>query len=501
VAVPRADIGVVGALAARLSMPVNLGLRMKFWSRAVMAAAAAVGMSAVAADAVSAPTPAGTPSRPSSPTATAGDTQVKLTWVAPTVGKNIMNYTVKINPGGRSQQIIPPVTNALVTSLTNGTLYTFTVTATNAIGTGPPSLAVTATPHAVPPGRPTNLGAVQDPDGVHTNLSWTPPTSNGSMPDGSTASITSYNITVSPGGISQQVPATTTTYVASTPANNITYTFSVSATNTRPLTGAVATVYAPIPSSASIGLQPTAGGATTSITVSGQFFLNNESITLYWDDPSHVAAAAVTDASGGFSKVVKPFAGDKPKVHKLCATVQPKPCANFTLQPPPSPTPKVSPSPSPVESPSPSSSPSDTPQASGARPGGGLSGFDIITRPPFVFLPIIGILGLIGVIAYWALSSRRRPQAPTSATVVHLATRPDYMSPFPAPVTPPVAAPQPPVVPPLQSPAQPPLPAAGPPPIEPPQTMPRPPPAPTEPPPTIWPAISDEPPDLPEPGD
>jgi hypothetical protein len=481
---------------------------MKVWSRVVMVAAAAFALSAVAGYAATSPTPAGTPSRPSSPKATAGDTQVNLTWVAPTVGKSIINYTVKINPGGVSQQIVPPVTNAVVTSLTNGTLYTFTVTATNAIGTGPPSVAVTATPRAVPPGRPTNLGAVQDPDGVHTNLSWTPPTSAGSLPNGSSAAIHHYNVTVSPGGISQQVPATTTTYVASTPANNITYTFSVSATNTRPLTGAAATVYAPIPSSASIGLQPTAGRATTSITVTGQFFLNNESITLYWDDPSHVATAVVTDGSGAFSKVVKPFAGDKPTVHKLCATVQPKPCANFNLQPPPSPTPKVTPSPSPLDSQSPL--PSDTPPASAARTGGGLSGLDIITRPPFVFLPIIGILGLIGVIAYWALSGRRRTYAPTSATVVHRATRPDYMAPFPtsaqppavppAPAAGPPATPQPPAVPPLQPPAQPPLPAAGPPPVQPPQPM-APPAAPTEQAPTNWPAAPDEPPDLPQPSD
>ena len=44
----------------------------------------------------------------------------------------------------------------------------------------------------------------------------------------------------------------------------------------------------------------------------------------------------------------------------------------------------------------------ETPQASGVRPGGGgISGLDIITRPPFVFLPIIAIIGLLGLLAYW----------------------------------------------------------------------------------------------------
>ena len=79
------------------------------------------------------------------------------------------------------------------------------------------------------------------------------------------------------------MPPTTLTYTASGLDDSVTYTFSVSATNTRPLTGKPAIVYAPLPTGATIGLQPTAGVPTTSITVTGQLFLKNESITLYWD--------------------------------------------------------------------------------------------------------------------------------------------------------------------------------------------------------------------------
>jgi hypothetical protein len=415
---------------------------------------------------------------------------VTLTWSPPSTGTAIYYQVITAPPDFLRTNT--STTTITATGLTNGTTYSFAVRAFNGSVYGA-AARITATPHVIPPGPPTNLAATQGPGAGQITVSWTPPTSSGS------SDIDHYTVTVSPGGISQRTSAATNTYVASNIANNITYTFTITATNAEGGTGRGATVYAPLPLSASIGLQPTAGVAKASITVTGQSFLQNESITLYWDVPAHVAASVVTDGNGAFTKVVKPFAGDKPKVHKLCASVPPTPCANFTLQPPPSPTPTAAPSPSPVESPSPSSSPSNPPQASGARTGGGLSGLDIITRPPFVFLPIIGILGLLGVIAYWALSRRRRTYAPTSATVVHLATRPDYMSPFATPIPAPVAAPQPPVVPPLQPPAQPPLPVAGPPPVQPPPAPP--PPAPTEPPPTIWPAAPDEPPDLPEPSD
>ncbi|MDQ6878553.1 MAG: fibronectin type III domain-containing protein [Candidatus Dormibacteraeota bacterium] len=454
---------------------------MKFWSRVVMAAAVALAMSVEVVYAG----PPGLPSRPSSPKATAGDQQVLLTWVLPT-GHNptIDYYTVSGSPGGISKQTPDASTSLVIGNLTNGTQYTFTVNAHNSFGNGPPSLPVIVTPQATPPGAPNNLGATPGPAPGQYTLTWTPPSSTGSSPDGVPPTIDHYTVTVSPGNVNQRTDAGTTTYVASGIADNQTYTFTVTATNSRKVTGRGATVYAPVPNGATIGLAPTAGLATIDITVTGQLFLNNETITLYWDDPSHVAGAVVTDGTGAFTKVVKPFAGDKPKIHKLCVSVQPKPCANFSLQAPPSPTP--SPPPSPQDSPTPSAI--VFLPATPARTRGGLSGLDIMTRPPFVFLPILGILGILGVLAYWAMSTTRRPGPPVAATVTHVATRPDYMSPFPS-VSPPAS--MPPVVeapPAAAAPPEPPPPAAGP-------TAPEPQP------PTSWPAAPDEPPDLPQPSD
>ena len=54
------------------------------------------------------------------------------------------------------------------------------------------------------------------------------------------------------------------------------------------------------------------------------------------------SASATADGKGNFSGVkVKPFAGDPPGLHKICASVPPTPCAQFELQGSPTPTPSV----------------------------------------------------------------------------------------------------------------------------------------------------------------
>ena len=163
--------------------------------------AAAVVAIALSTTVVNAAPPAGSPGRPSNLKATAGDTYVSLTWSAPAQGQApIDHYTVYRSPGSKTyDNLDPAVTAYTVQNLANGTAYTFRVSATNSLGTGTASLPVSATPRAVPPGRPTNLGATDLGSG-QIRLDWTPPTTFGSMPDGSNASITRYNITVNPGG-------------------------------------------------------------------------------------------------------------------------------------------------------------------------------------------------------------------------------------------------------------------------------------------------------------
>jgi hypothetical protein len=171
-------------------------------------------------------------------------------------------------------------------------------------------------------------------------------------------------------------------------------------------------------------------------------------MTLIWDPPNNkVAGGAVADGSGNFTTHVKPFSGDPPGLHHLCASVPPNPCATFTLQAVAvTPTPQSSPSPSPDTSPSPSPSPTDT--ASPTPVAATLSGIDLMLKPPFVILPIIAGAGLAIALTYWILSIVMRPrQKPLkSVAVAHLATRPDYAAgfgtppPVPAPAAPPPSA-------------------------------------------------------------
>jgi hypothetical protein len=162
---------------------------------------------------------------------------------------------------------------------------------------------------------------------------------------------------------------------------------------------------------------------------------------------NHVAGASNADANGNFTTKVMPFAGDTPGAHKLCASVAPNPCATFNLQAAAA-SPSPSPSPSPDTSPSPSS-PSPTPVAAT------INGIDLMLKPPFVILPIIGAAGLALALGYWILTLLMRPRTQTlkSVTVAHVASRPDYSAgfgtppPAPAPVGPEPSAWAEPVVP------------------------------------------------------
>ncbi len=170
------------------------------------------------------------PTAPLTVTDTAGDGQVKVAWLTPASngGAAITGYTATALVSGVATSFTCATTGTLtctVTGLTNGTPYTFTVTAANSAGTSAASSpSAAATPAAIS-GVPTAPQTVTAKAGNgRDTVSWLAPSSNGS------SAISLYTVTSNPDGKS----CTTTgalTCVDSGLTNGVGYTFTVTATN------------------------------------------------------------------------------------------------------------------------------------------------------------------------------------------------------------------------------------------------------------------------------
>jgi subtilisin family serine protease len=102
------------------------------------------------------------PGAPTNVTATGGNGQASVAWAAPGFngGAAITQYTVTSNPGGLTTIVGGSTLIGTVSGLTNGTSYTFSVTATNIAGTSDSSLSSNAvTPEALLP-TPTPMPTV-----------------------------------------------------------------------------------------------------------------------------------------------------------------------------------------------------------------------------------------------------------------------------------------------------------------------------------------------------
>jgi uncharacterized repeat protein (TIGR02543 family) len=169
------------------------------------------------------------PSVPLSVTAVAANASAAVTWGAPAnvngsaiTGYAVTAYDANNNVAGTCTSVAP-ATTCVVGSLTNGTPYTFKVTATNAIGTSSESLASTAVTPSTNPNAPTGVTAAMGDE--QATVSFLAPTNTGG------SAILSYTVTSSPGNFTCTVNAPATSCNVTGLTNGTAYTFTVKATN------------------------------------------------------------------------------------------------------------------------------------------------------------------------------------------------------------------------------------------------------------------------------
>ena len=187
------------------------------------------------------------PSAPSVTGVTSGNGQATVAFSAPSSngGQPITGYTVTSSPGGfTATGTSSPLT---VAGLSDGTAYTFTVTAANAAGSSPASASSAS---VIPTGIASApaIASVTTGNGQAT-VTITPPTTTGGLP-------LTYTVTSVPGGITATGTGTTFTLTGLT--DGVSYTFAVTATN------ADGTSASSVPS---VSSTPT--GVATAPTISG----------------------------------------------------------------------------------------------------------------------------------------------------------------------------------------------------------------------------------------
>jgi chitodextrinase len=216
------------------------------------------------------------PGAPTGASASAGDAQATVSFTAPTSdgGSAIIDYTVTSSPGAFTAT--DTGTTITVTGLSNGTAYTFTVTARNSVGSSDPSSASNSvTPFAATvPGAPT--GASATAGNAQATVSFTAPSSNGG------SAIIDYTVTSSPGGFTATDTSSPITVTGL--SNDTAYTFTVTARNS------VGSGNSSSPSNSVTPFAATVPGAPTGVSGTA----GNGQVTVTFLPPSSDGGSAIT---------------------------------------------------------------------------------------------------------------------------------------------------------------------------------------------------------------
>ena len=165
--------------------------------------------------------PATVPDAPTGVSAVADNAEATVSFTAPenNGGSDIVSYIVVSNPSKFTKT--GTASPLVVTGLSNGIEYTFTVFATNEIGSSIPSEVSNSVTPATVPNAPTAITAVAA--NAQASVSFTAPVSNGG------SEITGYTVTSNPGNFQQS--GLTSPLVVTGLTNGTAYTFTVIATN------------------------------------------------------------------------------------------------------------------------------------------------------------------------------------------------------------------------------------------------------------------------------
>ena len=240
------------------------------------------------------------------------------------------------------------------------------------------------------------------------------------------AAIALLTLFVQPLGTAAATPAPRPTTAPPSPSPSLTPSQSPKPTATPPPPPTPTALPSPSPSPSprgDVNLIPASAPPDSHITVSGSGFEPNLAITIVFDGGDPPLASVTTSGGGFFSQQIVVPDGQGPD-HTICArTPNGDRCAGFRLEPRPSPSNSPSPQPSPSVAVSVSPGPSAAPSpAASPVPGTGSSPLGFVTRPPFVFFPLLVVAGLVGWLTYYLWGLRPLPEV-HNVTVVHRAVQ------------------------------------------------------------------------------
>jgi hypothetical protein len=234
-------------------------------------------------------TPSDAPGAPTNVTATAGNAQAIVSFLAPSSngGSAITGYTVTSNPpAGTDINAGSTASTHTINGLINSTVYTFSVQATNTAGTGPASSPSNSVTPLDVPGTPTNVTTTAG--NAKAKVSFSAPASNGG------SAITGYTVTSNPpAGTDVNDGSTLLAHTITGLTIGTAYTFSVQATN------AAGTGFATSPSNSVTPF--TVPGVPTNVTATA----GNAQAKVSFSAPASNGGSAIT----GYTVTSNPPAG------------------------------------------------------------------------------------------------------------------------------------------------------------------------------------------------